>query len=357
MKKTPFFDKISSLGGKMVEFTGYSLPVQFSEGIISEHKAVREKAGLFDVSHMGEILLKGENAFDTIQNLVANDITSMVDGGARYALMLNENGGVIDDILIYRHNAQSYMLVVNAANCQKDADWVSSHLIGQTEFQNVSENTAQLALQGREAINIIREIFDEESIPQKNYTFKVTKLFDKDIILSRTGYTGEDGFEIYSDNYIAEKIFDLLLQKGKQFGMQLCGLGARDTLRMEASMPLYGHEMNEQTLATEIGLNFFIKMQKDNFIGKKALEQKQPQYKRKGIKLIDRGIARENCLVFDGEKQIGYVTSGTHSPTLGCSIAMIRVNKDFEGQQVQVEVRNRKLKAEIVSLPFYKRNY
>lgn len=357
MKKTPFFEEMSELGAKMVEFTGYYLPVQFADGIIAEHKAVRETVGLFDVSHMGEILLSGKNAFDTIQALVTNDITNMVDGQARYALMTNEKGGVVDDILVYRFNQELYMLVVNAANCPKDAEWISSHLIGQTDFSNVSAQTAQLALQGRNAISVIKEIFAVEDIPQKNYTFKVTKLFGENIILSRTGYTGEDGFEIYSSTDIAVKVFDLLLEKAKPYGLKLCGLGSRDTLRLEAGMPLYGHEMNEETLATELGLNFFIKMNKNFFIGKKALEDNQPKYKRAGIMLVDRGIAREHAVVFDSDKEIGYVTSGTHSPTLGYPIAMIRVDKDFEGQDLFVEVRGKRLKAKVISLPFYKRNY
>lgn len=357
MKKTPFFNKMSSYGGKMVEFTGYLLPIQF-EGIIAEHKAVRETAGLFDVSHMGEILLKGKGAFYTIQNLITNDITTMSDGQAKYTLMTNSKGGIIDDILVYRMNEESYMLVVNAANCQKDADWISSNLKEDTEFQNISEDTAQLALQGRKAIDIIRELVNEEDIPQKNYTFKVSKLFDEDIILSRTGYTGEDGFEIYSSNNIAVKIFDALIEKGQPHGMRLCGLGARDTLRLEAGMPLYGHEMNEDTLATELGLNFFIKMQKEDFIGKKSLELNVPQYKKIGIQLIDRGIAREHSTIYDkNDKEIGYVTSGTHSPTLGYPIAMVRVDKDFDAEELYVEVRNKKLKAKVTPLPFYKRNY
>lgn len=357
MKFTPYFEKMSTNGGKMVEFTGYMLPIQFeSTGIIQEHKAVRENAGLFDVSHMGEFLIKGKTAFSTIQRLITNDITSMLAGQARYSPMTNENGGIVDDILIYKFDEESYMLVVNAANCEKDENWIKSRLVEGTNFENASDKTALLALQGPNAEAIVREFVGEEDIPTKNYTFKVSTLFDEQIILSRTGYTGEDGFEIYSSNGIAENVFDLLMEKGQKHNMVLCGLGARDTLRMEASMPLYGHEMNEETLATEIGLNFFIKMNKEFFYGKKALEENEAKYKRMGIKLIDRGIAREGTLLFDGDNEIGYVTSGTHSPTLGYSIAMVRVLKEFDGKELFAEVRNKKLKAEVVPMPFYKRN-
>ncbi|MDD4316762.1 MAG: glycine cleavage system aminomethyltransferase GcvT [Clostridia bacterium] len=358
MKLTPFFEKMAANGAKMVEFTGYFLPIQFeSSGIIAEHKAVREKAGLFDVSHMGELMLTGKDAFATIQSLVTNDITSMKDGQARYTLLPNEKGGIVDDILIYRFNEQKYMLVVNAANCAKDDQWISSRLLGDTVFENISERTAQLAIQGRAAEDIIKEFITVYNVPEKNYTFKVSVLFGEEIILSRTGYTGEDGFELYCSDKIAEQVFDLVVEKGNKHGMLLCGLGARDTLRMEASMPLYGHEMTDETLATELGLDFFIKLNKD-FVGKQALLDKAPLCKRIGVRLVDRGIAREKALVFDSEdKEIGCVTSGTHSPTLGYPIAMLRVDRDFDGKEVYIDVRGKKLKAEVVPMPFYKKNY
>ncbi len=358
MKLTPFFEKMAANGAKMVEFTGYFLPIQFENtGIMAEHRAVREKAGLFDVSHMGELMLTGKDAFATIQSLTTNDITTMKDGQARYSLMTNERGGIVDDILVYRFNEEKYMLVVNAANCAKDDEWISSRLIGDTVFENISQRTAQLALQGRESEAILREFVTVYNIPEKNYTFKVSILFGEEIIVSRTGYTGEDGFEIYCSDKIAEQVFDLVVEKGKKHGMVLCGLGARDTLRMEAGMPLYGHEMNEDTLATEIGLDFFIKFSKD-FVGKQALIDNAPLCKRIGVRLVDRGIAREKAFVFDESgKEIGCVTSGTHSPSLGYPIAMLRVDRDFDGKEVFIDVRGKKLKAEVVLMPFYKKNY
>lgn len=358
MLRTPFYSKMLAAGGKMVEFTGYELPVQFeSTGIMVEHKAVREKAGLFDVSHMGEIYLRGKDAFASIQNLITNDITTLKDGAARYSLLPNAQGGVVDDILVYRFNQEEYLLVVNAANTQKDADWIEARLLGDTQFENASSATAQLALQGPLAIEIVKQFISLADIPEKNYTFKTLTLEGVKIILSRTGYTGEDGFEFYCPNAFAERMFDLLMEHGRPFGMVPAGLGSRDTLRMEAAMPLYGHEMNEETLCHELGLDFAIKMNKESFIGKDALLKNPPRYQRLGIKMIDRGIAREHCPIFNDEgRQIGYVTSGTHSPTLGQAVGMIRVEKEFTASTLWVEVRNKKLKAGIVPLPFYKRN-
>lgn len=357
LNRTPFYNKMLAAGAKMVEFTGYELPIQFeSSGILTEHKAVREKAGLFDVSHMGEIYLRGKDAFNTIQSLITNDITTLADGRVRYSLLPNPKGGVIDDILIYRISAEEFLIVVNAANMQKDADWFESHLLGDTQFENASLKTAQLALQGPAAISIVKEFVAEEDIPQKNYSFTWIELEGHKVLLSRTGYTGEDGFELYCANEFAERMFDIVMEHGKNHGLILAGLGARDTLRMEAAMPLYGHEMNDDTLCSELGLDVFIKMNKENFIGKEALQNNPPQYKRLGIKMLDRGIAREHFKLFDeAGNEIGYVSSGTHSPTLGKAVGMIRVKKDFNASTVLVEVRNKKLKAEIVPLPFYKR--
>lgn len=354
MKYTPFYDRHIQNKGKMVEFTGYSLPIQF-KGIIAEHNAVRQSVGLFDVSHMGELLITGKNAFNTIQNIITNDITSLQNGKARYTLMANPQGGVVDDILVYKFNDEKYMLVINAANSQKDADWVKDNLLPNTCFENISDNTAQLALQGPKAEYIMKEVFQKELVPEKYFSFSEGEYNGSQIIISRTGYTGEDGFEIYCGNDVATKIYDDILCVGNKYGMELCGLGARDTLRMEAAMPLYGHEMDDSTLANEINLDFAIKMGKESFIGKEALLRMPPRYKRIGLKLIDRGIARENSPVYDKDNNIGFVTSGTHSPTLGYPIAMARVERDFDKQEALVEVRNRKLRAEVVPLPFYKR--
>lgn len=351
MKRTPFYEILVRHGARMVDFAGYEMPVQFSKGIIAEHKAVRERVGLFDVSHMGELFLKGETAFDTIQALCTNDLCGMDIGRVRYTLVTNDNAGIVDDILVYRMGEIEYLLVVNAGNSDKMAAWVSERLLTGTEMENQSANTCQLALQGPCAVDMINEIFLSGNIPEKNYTFTIVELFGERVILSRTGYTGEDGFELYFAPSLAEKVFNLLLETGEKYGLELCGLGARDTLRLEAGMPLYGHEMNEETPANEIGLNFFIKDK--SFTAREKLVE--PKFKRIGLKLIDRGIAREGAKVYSDGREIGYVSSGTHSPTLGYAIAMARVEIGFTGSTAQIDVRGKMLLAEVVPLPFYKR--
>ncbi|MDO4550244.1 MAG: glycine cleavage system aminomethyltransferase GcvT [Planctomycetia bacterium] len=354
-KFTSLYDTHVALNGKMVDFAGFMLPIQYAEGILAEHKAVRTAAGLFDVSHMGEVLLEGAGVLETLQRLFSNEMAGMVDGQARYTLMCNETGGVVDDVLVYRFSDTKYMVVVNAANCEKDVQWIGSHLGKDTQMTDISSRVAQIALQGPAAEAIIAKLFAQENIPQKNYTFVPDlELSGMKCLLSRTGYTGEDGFEIYSASEDMPKIWDLVYKTGAAYGLKPAGLGARDTLRLEASMPLYGHELGETIPANEVALNYFIKFTKD-FIGSDALQAHLPEYKRVGVRLTDRGIAREGADVYADGKKIGVVTSGTHSPTLGVSIAMLRILKDFEGQTVEIEVRGRRLKAEVVKMPFYKR--
>lgn len=355
MKRTPFFDVLNSYGGKFVDFAGFEMPVQF-DGILHEHKAVRENVGLFDVSHMGEVMLSGKGAFDTVQHLFTNDYTTLKEGRVRYSLMLNEDGCVIDDVLVYCINSEKYVVCVNASNVDKDFKWISSHVLPDTVAENLSDETAQLAVQGPNAEKVIRKIFKDEDVPEKYYSFKtVDGVLSSVLMLSRTGYTAEDGFEIYCNVKDAMKLFDLVTDAGKEFDMALCGLGARDTLRLEGAMPLYGHEMGEDILATEIGLNMFIKTDKPDFIGKTALIEKSPAKQRLGIELVDRGIAREHSDVYAGDKLVGYVTSGTMSPTLNKAIAMIRIDRDADLSDLSVDVRGRRLKAKVVPLPFYKR--
>ncbi len=356
MQKTPFIRQIEENGGRIVEFAGFALPVSFdSTGIIEEHKAVRNSAGLFDVSHMGELFFEGPGAFDTIQKLVTNDITGMTDGRCRYSLLPNDRGGIIDDIIIYRFNAEKYMIVVNAANTAKAAAWFEAHLGPNTQFRNASAEIALLAMQGPEAYNILREFVDEKDIPAKRYTFKVVSLFGHDVIISRTGYTGEDGFEFYCGHEITDVMFSTIMENGKKHNMILAGLGARDTLRMEAGLPLYGHEMSDDMLCTEVGMDWAVKMSKETFPGKDILANTPAKFKRLGIKINGRGIAREHTDVFtaDGSRKIGMVTSGTFSPTLGCAIGMIRIEKDFNEPTVMVNIRGKQVLADVVSLPFY----
>ena len=357
MKRTPYCGILKEMGGKFVDFAGYDMPVQF-EGILAEHKAVRENVGLFDVSHMGEVLIEGEGALATLQKVFTNNYETLKAGRVRYSLMLNENGGVVDDVLVYciKEN-ETYLVCVNASNADKDFAWISSHLEKNTTAKNLSDDTAQLAVQGPSAINVIGKIFKENDIPDKYYSFKIVDgVFSKKVIVSRTGYTAEDGFEIYCDVSDAKSLFDKVIAAGKDVGLKLCGLGARDTLRLEGAMPLYGHEMNENTLATEIGLDAYIKFDKPSFIGKDALLEQKRAKRRIGIELVDRGIAREHAEVYSGNLKIGEITSGTMSPTLGKSIAMARVDANADLNNLFVDVRGKKLRAEKVELPFYKRN-
>ncbi|MDD4291571.1 MAG: glycine cleavage system aminomethyltransferase GcvT [Clostridia bacterium] len=353
-KKTPLYENHVAHGGKIVEFAGYMLPVQYEAGIKAEHNCVRENVGIFDVSHMGEFLICGKDATACVNHLVTNDISTMVDGQVKYTLMLNERGGVVDDLLVYRLSEEEYMLVVNASNCEKDAKWAQMHLIGDVTFTNPSDKIGQVALQGRNAEKVLSKLTD--AIPQKYYTFVTTKLLGCDALISRTGYTGEDGFEIYTEDVNIGKVFEAIIEAGKEYGLLCCGLGARDTLRFEACLPLYGHELSEDYRAHELALNIFIKMDKPEFVGKQALLDNPPAWRRKGVKLIDRGIAREGSKVYDeNNNEIGFVTTGTMSPTLNEAIAMVRIIRDFDGPFVYIDVRGKLLKAEIIKMPFYKR--
>ncbi len=358
--KTPLYDAHVRAGGKMVPFAGYLLPVQYETGVIKEHMAVRTQAGLFDVSHMGEILCEGKDALANIQMLLTNNFDNLIDGQARYSPMCNEKGGTVDDLIVYKRADEHYFIVVNAANKDKDYQWMLDHQFGEVTFTDVSDRYAQLALQGPKAMEILKKLAGEESIPKKYYH----AVFDGEVagipcIVSKTGYTGEDGVELYLDSALAENMWNVLLENGKEEGLVPCGLGARDTLRMEAAMPLYGHEMDDEVTPLETGLNFAVKMAKDSFIGKEALEAKgEPERKRIGMKVTGRGIIREHQEVFVDGRKIGLTTSGTHCPHLGYPAAMALVESGCTevGTKVYVEVRGRKVEAEIVPLPFYKRS-
>lgn len=358
-KKTPLYDAHVKAGGKVVPFAGYLLPVQYESGVIKEHMAVRTQAGLFDVSHMGEVLCEGKDALANLQKLLTNNFDNMVDGQARYSPMCNENGGTVDDLIVYKHSDEHYFIVVNAANKDKDYQWMLDHQFGEVTFTDVSDQYAQLALQGPKAMEILRKLTAEENIPKKYYHAVFdTEAAGMPCIISKTGYTGEDGVEIYLASEYAEKMWDAILEAGKEEGIIPCGLGARDTLRLEAAMPLYGHEMDDEVTPLETGLNFAVKMAKEDFIGKAALEAKgEPKIKRIGLKVTGRGIIREHADVYVGEKCIGHTTSGTHCPYLGYPIAMALVDADQGelGSKVSVEVRGRMIEAEVVALPFYKR--
>ncbi|MBR6755461.1 MAG: glycine cleavage system aminomethyltransferase GcvT, partial [Peptococcaceae bacterium] len=332
---------------------------QYETGVIKEHMAVRESCGLFDVSHMGELLLEGPDALNNVQLVTTNDCSGMYDGQVRYSPMCNEKGGVVDDILVYKIHDTAYLLVVNASNKDKDAAWISSHLFGDVKFTDLSDGVAQLALQGPKAVPLLADLVADEQIPKKYYSFvKEADVKGIKCLISRTGYTGELGYELYCAAEDGAKLWDLLLETGKAYDLIPCGLGARDTLRLEAAMPLYGHEMNDEVTPLETDLGFFVKLDKDNFIGKDALVAAgEPKRCRVGLKVTGRGIVREECPVFVGDTQIGMTTSGTHCPFIGVPVAMALLDKAYGevGTAVEVEVRGRKVAAEIIPLPFYKR--
>ncbi len=357
--KTPLYDCHVAAGGKIVPFAGYLLPVQYT-GVIKEHMAVRTACGLFDVSHMGEFLIKGADALANVQNLFCNDFANMYDGQVRYSPMCNEKGGIVDDVLIYKVNGEEYLLVVNAANRHKDAAWVKEHLFGNASFEDISDSVAQLALQGPKSKEIAAKIVPAEGIPAKYYSF----IKDVDVqgikcIVSRTGYTGEFGYEFYCAAEDGPRLWNLIMEAGAEYGLIPCGLGARDTLRLEAAMPLYGHELTDDITPVEAGLDFFVKMNKEGFIGKEAIAAKgEPKVIRVGLKVTGRGIAREHCDVYSQDAKIGMVTSGTHCPYLNAPVAMAMLPVEYakEGTPVEIDVRGRRIAAEVVPLPFYKRS-
>jgi aminomethyltransferase len=356
-KKTPLYDWHKANGGKIVPFAEYLLPVQYETGLIAEHCAVREKAGLFDVSHMGEFVISGKGALTAIQRLLTNDFAKMAAGRVRYTLMCNEMGGIIDDLVVYKLDEGRYLLVVNAANREKDAAWIQSHLENAV-FEDLSDSYGQIALQGPASTSILAQL--SETIPPKYYTFiENGKVAGIDCIISQTGYTGEAGYEFYCKSGDTEALWERLLDAGKSAGIVPCGLGARDTLRLESSMPLYGHDMDEKINPFEAALSFAVKMDKDDFIGKNALLGKEkPERLRTGIKAVGRGIIREQCRVFYRGKNVGVTTSGTWLPWLKQSMAMALLDSACSqpGLEVNVDVRGKMIEAETCALPFYKRS-
>lgn len=352
--KTPLYEKHVVSGGKIVEYAGYMLPVQYESGIKTEHLAVRNAAGLFDVSHMGRFTFKGADAETNIQRLVTNNIAGMKQGGIKYSLLCDDNGGMYDDILVYRVN-DGYMMVVNASNREKDYKHIQGNLSGDCELADMSDDTAMVALQGPKAVEILTKVV--ASVPEKYYTISEgLECGNYKISASRTGYTGEDGFELFCAKENAEDLWDKLIEAGKEYGLIPCGLGARDTLRIEAGMPLYGHEISHYVDPITAELGFAVKFDKD-FIGKTALEKIEPVNKRIGLKVTGKGIIREECKIYAEDEEVGFVSSGTFSPTFGYSIGIgyIRKERGEVGDVVSVDVRGKKIDAEIVALPFYSR--
>lgn len=359
LKKTPLIDVYEMYGGKVVDYAGWSLPVEF-EGIIPEHEAVRNAAGLFDVSHMGEVTVKGKDALKFLQHLMTNDISTLVDGQVIYTLMCYENGGVVDDLILYRFSEEDFFLVVNASNVDKDYAWILENKEGfDVKVENVSKDYAQLALQGPKAQEILQKLTPEDLSTIKFFHFKdKVKVEGVECLVSRTGYTGEDGFEIYMNPDNIVELWKKILEVGAEEGAKPIGLGARDTLRFEANLPLYGNEISQDITPIEAGLGFFVKLNKENFIGKSVLlKQKEEGLKRKvvGFEVKDKGIARHGYKVVLEDKEIGFVTTGYYSPTLKKNIGLALVDIEYTamGTEFYIAVRNRKLKAEVIDKRFY----
>lgn len=362
-KRTSLYHTHERYGGKIIDFAGWALPVQY-EGILAEHDAVRNNAGIFDVSHMGEIEVRGSQAEEFVQNLVTNDVSVMNENQVIYCFMCYQNGGIVDDLLVYKYTDDYYLLVVNAYNIEKDFQWMKENAGSyDVVIENISENVSEVALQGPKAEEILQELTDTKLTDIAFFNFKKdVKIAGASCLVSRTGYTGEDGFEIYMKHEDAGQIWDKILEAGKSRGAKPAGLGCRDTLRFEANLPLYGNELTSEITPLEAGFGMFVKLNKPGFIGKEALEkQKAEGLKRRivGFELEGPGIARHGYEVMSGGKNIGFVTTGYSSPTLKKNIGLAMVDIEFSelGTTIDIQIRKNTVKAKVISRKFYSKNY
>lgn len=344
----------------MVPFAGYNMPVSYS-GLNDEHATVRNAVGVFDVSHMGEFILKGEHALDLIQRVTSNDASVLTDGKAQYSCLPNNDGGIVDDLIVYRIDEKSYMLVVNASNIDKDWNWISKHNTANVEMHNISEKTSLLAIQGPKALDTLQKLTDVKLADIPYYSFAKGKFNGVDnVVISNTGYTGAGGFEIYFENEYAEKMWDSIFAAGAEFGIKPIGLGARDTLRLEMGFCLYGNDIDDTTSPIEAGLGWITKFTKD-FTNRAAIEKQKTEGVTKklvGFEMIDRGIPRHDYQIADANGTIiGKVTSGTQSPTLNKALGMGYVNKDFAkaDTEIFILIRDKAIKAKVCKIPFLKK--
>ncbi len=361
MKRTPLYDEHVKLGGKIVEFAGWEMPVQYS-GVIAEHVAVRERVGLFDVSHMGEIWVTGSEAEKALEFLTCNKVSALYDGKAHYSAILNESGGVIDDIIVYRFSSEKYLLCVNASNADADFDWLVRNNPTSAVITNVSNEFGQIAVQGPKAPELLSRFVDPAKISALQYFhFTEEEILGVPVIIARTGYTGEDGFEVFTPATSSAALWSAFLDRGGELGVLPCGLGARDSLRLEAAYPLHGHELGADISALESGLGWIVKFDKGDFIGRAALQaQKEKGVSRKliGFKLEGAGIARQGdgvSVAGSTEPLLGAVTSGTKTPTVNVALGMALVDASATavGTLLSFVVRGRSIPGVVVKLPFY----
>ncbi len=361
-KKTPFYEKHVALKGKIVDYSGWLLPVQYPKGLVEEVHDTRRRATIFDVSHMGEVSVEGKDAEAFLQKILVNDISRLKDNAIIYSPVCYPDGGVVDDILVYRISGENFFLVVNAANTDKDYAWFQKNVFGDVRLQNLSPEYAQIALQGPNSEAILQPLTDAPLKEMKNYHFlPEVKVAGVDCLVSRTGYTGEDGFEVYCKNDGAEVLWDAVWDTGQKHELNPAGLGSRDVLRLEASMPLYGHELSKELTPLQARLDRFVALDKEvDFNGRSALKkQKEKGMNRMlyGLEMLERGVPREGYPVKSGDFEIGWVSSGSYSPTLDKFIAMAFLDPKAADQVEEVElmIRTRSYRARIIKLPFYRR--
>jgi aminomethyltransferase len=363
MKRTPLYNRHVEMGAKTVPFGGWEMPVQYT-GIIEEHHATRNAAGLFDISHMGQFNVRGPDALAFLQHIATQDVASIPEGLSNYSLMCYPDGGIVDDIFIY-HLPDRYLVVVNASNIDKDYAWMQEHVGNfEVELENISAETTMLALQGPKAEAILQRVTEIDVINLPFHAVMQGTIFgDVEAIIARTGYTGEDGFELFFDNAHAERVWNGLLDEGRPDGLQPVGLGARDSLRFEPKLALYGHEISETINPYEAGLGWVVKLDKGSFIGREALQQikaEGPRRKLVGLEMIGRGIARQSYAVMTPEGEtVGEVTTGMPSPTLGKNLALALVQTEHAkvGSNLDIVIRGKPVRAQVVKTPFYKSRY
>lgn len=366
LKQTPLNKVHRELGGRMVDFGGWDMPVQYPAGVIEEHMRCRTAAGLFDVSHMGEIWVGGPDAIDFVNRLTTNDVRKLATGQAHYSALTRENGGVVDDLLVYKFAEEKLLLVVNAGTTEKDWDWITSHKTADDNLHltNASDDFCQIAVQGPDATALVQKLTETDLSAIKYYHFVEGWVDDVESIISRTGYTGEDGFEVYAAPQFAERLWNKFLKTGNYGSPDCilpCGLAARNTLRLESAMSLYGHELDDDITPLEAGLGWITKLDKGDFIGSAALaKQKETGLTRKiaGFEMTEPGIARDGFDIYVGETKVGTVTSGSPAPFLKKNIGLAFLPPEFAnaGQEIKIDVRGKRLNAQVVPTPFYKRH-